>query len=557
MNLHFTQDIPGLAEKPSPYDPYGLSRPSTPEEEARFRKAWNTYEELAAPPMPNPKDNQIGWENRITKRLQGFFRANGWNEGRYRDSVTGILTIIRNENKFDVQYAFELAKHEIHIGKDESTDMGKAQGMKQHAPGSVVLPTKPAPREITSSAQLAEMQKATGAPSTGEQTTEEIKAKARAIRTADTHLTPEPAEDLNEFFAQQTAHMDESVSPDEWPEMCGICHTTPLDSEGICPKCAPNYHASDEKSVPAKKDDWFDFWRSAKVQIKRLDRPWCDDDKEIRAWTHRHFQVESMKDPKLANRSKGDLLMEIKTEIDLLLEARAINDAQDASYNATEKPAETSSPVTPAQAPIIEPPPTGTTLPAPIVEALPIAPLPAKEKGHMTEAPFSANFRMLNQLGVEVQFTIRDEKVADGVDKLDKLIPLLMERGYTPSNGGRSHVSSPAPASTPSTNGNGNGGTVSGDQISECIAIKVNPAFTGGSPQLQFEVDGMEHTINFTRPVGEMVSLLSNVRKSNGQPFTADDLQVGKKFGGTWKLQWKSKQKGDKTYRDAIAVMPA
>lgn len=91
-----------------------------------------------------------------------------------------------------------------------------------------------------------------------------------------------------------------------------------------------------------------------------------------------------------------------------------------------------------------------------------------------------------------------------------------------------------------------------------CALIKLDTAFKSGKLQLQFECDGMEHPLRYTKNVGEMVKLLANVKKADGNPFTADDLQTGRKFGGLWYVTWKANEGQDgQTYRNVVSVTSA
>ena len=101
------------------------------------------------------------------------------------------------------------------------------------------------------------------------------------------------------------------------------------------------------------------------------------------------------------------------------------------------------------------------------------------------------------------------------------------------------------------TASNGEGGSAG------CVAIEVGTTYTGGKPALKFNCDGYELPLQFAKQPPEMIKLLSKVKHGTA-PFIAEDLTVGRKFGGAWIVIWKDELgKDSKMHRNVIDVLPA
>mgnify|MGYP001619630669 CR=1 FL=1 len=155
-------------------------------------------------------------------------------------------------------------------------------------------------------------------------------------------------------------------------------------------------------------------------------------------------------------------------------------------------------------------------------------------------------------------FTVRARPGESGESYLirfDKMTAKMRERGFclraettqanapqpAPGNG-------TAPAPSPAPEIVTDGGTV------RAILMKIGKSYTGNKPQLQFEVEGMEHPLSYTRSVAEMMKLLAPV----GQ-YSPEMLTDGKKYAVNYLVDWRL---GDpnaegKRYRNIVAVKPA
>ncbi|HEV8525451.1 MAG TPA: hypothetical protein VGQ71_13215 [Terriglobales bacterium] len=90
------------------------------------------------------------------------------------------------------------------------------------------------------------------------------------------------------------------------------------------------------------------------------------------------------------------------------------------------------------------------------------------------------------------------------------------------------------------------------------MMIKVGKSYTGNKPQLQFEVDGFEKPLTYTKDdAGQLAKILDKVRKGDGSAFTAADLTDGRKFGGAWSVNWAKNEKDGKTYTNVMSIEPA
>jgi hypothetical protein len=180
--------------------------------------------------------------------------------------------------------------------------------------------------------------------------------------------------------------------------------------------------------------------------------------------------------------------------------------------------------------------------------------LEAKEKPakmnnpELPEAPFSANFHLRNKRGVRIQYTIRAQTVQDGTERVDALIDILLEkRGFAldelPATRATASSGTPAPASAESGS-------------SLCALIKVGKSYSGNKAQLQFECDGFNEPLRYTRD--NLAQILANAKQMNGNPFTSNDLTDGRKFGGEWMVDWQKAPGSDgKNHINVIAVRNA
>lgn len=111
----------------------------------------------------------------------------------------------------------------------------------------------------------------------------------------------------------------------------------------------------------------------------------------------------------------------------------------------------------------------------------------------------------------------------------------------------------PTPSETtqlppPPTDQGGNSGTA------RAVLMKVGTSYAGNKPQLQFECEGLERTLNYTKSVAEMIKLLAPVGN-----FTAAQLQNGKKYTVNYLIDWElGEPNGEgKRYRNILAVRPS
>lgn len=168
---------------------------------------------------------------------------------------------------------------------------------------------------------------------------------------------------------------------------------------------------------------------------------------------------------------------------------------------------------------------------------------------NITEMPFVVLFDLFTQGGMQMKYTVRAMTEDELIERSEALIKKLLSKGYTTGR----------PASAQSAS-NGNGQAAAQDSSggkSTCVMIKIDASYEGKKPQLQFECDGMDTPLKFTKAPSEMVKLLSNVRKLDGTPFTDNDMQIGRKFPGQWAVVWDTNEKDGKTYKNVKAVQAA
>lgn len=80
--------------------------------------------------------------------------------------------------------------------------------------------------------------------------------------------------------------------------------------------------------------------------------------------------------------------------------------------------------------------------------------------------------------------------------------------------------------------------------IAPCALIKVGKTYSGNKAQLQFECDGFERTLNYSRD--PLVGILRGVTNpKTGKEFMAGDLADGAKFGGSFAVEWANEPNRD------------
>lgn len=173
----------------------------------------------------------------------------------------------------------------------------------------------------------------------------------------------------------------------------------------------------------------------------------------------------------------------------------------------------------------------------------------------MSEAGFSMNFFWCDADGAETQFTMREATWQAGLANVEKFKAGLRALGYMPkAEYAKLHgVPSAAPvaAATPAPADSDKGAV-------KAVMIKVGSSFNGGKPQLEFECDGFEHPLRYTKEsAGLLAQLLKDVRKLDGTPFTAADMETGKKHIGNWTIDWQKTEKDGKTYYNVMRVRAA
>ncbi len=154
-------------------------------------------------------------------------------------------------------------------------------------------------------------------------------------------------------------------------------------------------------------------------------------------------------------------------------------------------------------------------------------------------------------------FTVRARPGESGESYLirfDKMTAKMRERGFClRTETTQANAPQPAP-------GNGNVPAPSPEIVSDggtarAILMKVGKSYTGNKPQLQFEVEGMEHPLSYTRPVGEMMKLLAPVGA-----YSPEMLADGKKYAVDYLIDWKLGDPSgpdNKRYRNILAIRKA
>ncbi len=192
--------------------------------------------------------------------------------------------------------------------------------------------------------------------------------------------------------------------------------------------------------------------------------------------------------------------------------------------------------------------PTTNATPVPAIS------LPEPLQSGMSEAGFSMNFFWVDADGAETQFTMREATWQTGLANVESFKAGLRKLGYMPKaeyqrkNGAPANTSAPgAPSPAESDKG-----------AVKAMMIKVVSSFNGGKPQLEFEVEGFEHPLRYTKEsAGLLAQLLKDVRKLDGTPFTAADMETGKKHIGNWTIDWQKAERDGKTYYNVMRVRAA
>jgi hypothetical protein len=198
------------------------------------------------------------------------------------------------------------------------------------------------------------------------------------------------------------------------------------------------------------------------------------------------------------------------------------------------------------------------------VPAIPIAtPIPTRELVPqtapalgMSEAGFSTNFFWVDEYGQEEQFTMRESTWEKGLEALPKFKAKLRTMGYTPKGEWLAKhapaapvAQQPAAMGAPAPQANNKGTAM-------CALIKVARSFEGNKPQLQFECNGFEKSLKYTRE--PLINILRGVTNPfTGQPFTEADMTDNSMYGGAFLVDWERKEKDGKTFTNVLAVRNA
>lgn len=183
---------------------------------------------------------------------------------------------------------------------------------------------------------------------------------------------------------------------------------------------------------------------------------------------------------------------------------------------------------------------------------------PAPDTNLLNEAPGVVWTTLYTKTGGKVNLTIRGLSGCEALDELVDVVlyaqdkyhfsvtPVYPEKAPLTDAPLPTTLPEPAPARpVPPAPVNGNGA-----HEAHCVLIEVGTSYGGGKTQLKFTCDGLEHPLTFTKPVGEMVKLLTPLG------YTADHLVVGKKYGANATVTYTESVKDGKTYKNVQSVTP-
>ena len=165
-----------------------------------------------------------------------------------------------------------------------------------------------------------------------------------------------------------------------------------------------------------------------------------------------------------------------------------------------------------------------------------------------TEAPTSATVKA-RYAGREWMLTVRDETVNGLIGKVEVFSTWLDKHTDAavnlelPPNVPAPVVSAPS-APAPQT-------PTAGSQRVQCVMIEVGTSYTGGKTQLKFACDGIEFPLTYTKPMGDMVKLLSPLG------FTAAHIVTGKKYPVNCFVTYTERTNDGKTYKNVDKVEAA
>lgn len=599
MNVNHTANLPTITRKNvySPVDPDET-------EEQRLKRHWKAADEAKFGKMPDPSTEQgrIDWLTVIGKQYHGFFLKCGMvNNQARKDFVKEVKDILVARNRYDVDFAFDLARICLDIRRDGMKNKTVLDTLKEHEE----MVKKQAPAHVATDEQKAKAQTAFGAKT---KTDSEIAAEIandttelfRRWKLIRVNLDAEKfgaeskikwqketlaqfgADTVDELVAGMVFDMekatvayknivqdalkalnnipqvtqeqldaeiaaiparDEPLPGKELDKVFPRCDTCgePLDDDGKCPNvmCPGKFAKIEHWSRDDKKrgkfladvNSWFN-----KYQVPL-------DDKARQSFVRASLGVDHLAKTPL---SQEDATAKVKLSID-------------DDFAPTSTPAKTNvqnAPISNQEASNLNETQSTGVKTSEVVEMPPKAAIPIEEKHYHTEAPYSCNFRMIDPHGVEAQHTVRANSVREGIAEYEWLLNYMLSHGYTIANAnGRTYSSAPTASAPVPSNGNG----ASGDSgIVPCMMIEVGTTFMGGKPALKFSCDGFENPLQYAKQTGEMVKLLGKVKQSNNAPFTAEDLVVGKKYGGAWRVAWKDAMGSDgKMHHNVESVMPA
>lgn len=169
------------------------------------------------------------------------------------------------------------------------------------------------------------------------------------------------------------------------------------------------------------------------------------------------------------------------------------------------------------------------------------------------EAVYSFSTTALGKDGMTATWTIRARVGENGQEffhRADNFLQYAIKHGWTlpqraPAPPTPVAANAPVAELPPAPGTTEDGGTA------HAVLMKVGKSYSGGKPQLQFECEGLEHPLSYTRPVPDMVKLLAGVGK-----YTPDMMTDGKKWAVNYLIDWKlGDPNGEgKRYRNVIAV---
>lgn len=164
-----------------------------------------------------------------------------------------------------------------------------------------------------------------------------------------------------------------------------------------------------------------------------------------------------------------------------------------------------------------------------------------------TEAPASWNIRYDNAFGAGEQITLRGERYGDIAADAEAARKWVLEH-TRPVSGAQQTVTLPAPALPQAS---AQSVPQAAPQEAACMMIEVGTSFQGNKPQLKFYVAGFDKPLTYTRPIEDMVKLLTPLG------FTAAHIIIGQRYTVNAVVTHAASTKDGKTYHNVVSVRAA